>query len=161
MPETMRAVVKFGPGAEGIRVEDVPVPTPSAGQARVRVTATGLCGTDVHIAHDEYAHERPVVMGHEILGVVDSVGDDADADWVGRRVAMETYFSACEVCDMCRAGRSHRAAEARRRLAALEGRLQIQKPYDPGRLQRVCLAAEVAQTRRLRWADHRHPHEVG
>lgn len=103
--QTMPAVVKTGDGVAGIEIGRVEVPEPRAGEAVVDVLATGICGTDVHIAHDEYAHERPVVLGHEVLGVVSSIGDDDDAQWVGVKVAVETYFSACERCEMCRAGR--------------------------------------------------------
>ena len=102
---TMPAIVKAGPGAEQVVLREVPEPTASAGFARVRVVATGICGTDIHVAHDEYAYEAPVVMGHEILGVVESVGDAADEGWLGARVACETYYSTCETCDWCRAGR--------------------------------------------------------
>jgi L-iditol 2-dehydrogenase len=101
----MPAVVKAGPGADNVRLETVPEPIAAAGMARIRVLATGICGTDIHIAHDEYAHDAPVVMGHEILGVVDSVGDKSDALLIGKRVACETYYSTCGVCDWCRAGR--------------------------------------------------------
>ena len=102
---TMPAVIKTGDGMEGIEIGRVEIPVAGAGQAVVDVLATGICGTDVHVAHDEYAHERPVVMGHEVLGVVASVGSKEDEQWVGAKVAVETYFSACEQCEMCRAGR--------------------------------------------------------
>jgi L-iditol 2-dehydrogenase len=102
---TMRAVVKFGPGVEGIEIREIPIPVAAAGQAVIEVMATGICGTDVHLAHDEYPHERPVVLGHEVLGIVSSVGTDSDSSWLGAKVAVETYFSACEKCPMCRAGR--------------------------------------------------------
>lgn len=101
----MLAVVKTGPGPEGVRLEKVPVPTAGHGMARVRVVATGICGTDVHVARDEYAHQAPVVMGHEVLGVVDAVGDETDAGLLGRRVVCETYYSVCGICDWCRTGR--------------------------------------------------------
>lgn len=101
----MSAVVKSAPGSENVVLRDVPEPVAGPGQARVRVLAAGICGTDIHVARDEYACEPPVVMGHEILGVVDSVGSERDASWVGTRVACETYFSACEDCTWCRAGR--------------------------------------------------------
>jgi len=113
MTTTMSAVIKRGPGPEGIAIGAVEVPIAGPGQAIIDVLATGICGTDVHIAHDEYAHERPVVMGHEVLGVVSSVGSQADAGWLGVKVAVETYFSACEVCDMCRAGRRNLCADRR------------------------------------------------
>ena len=102
---TMTAVVKESPGPDGVRVTTVPGPAVPAGLAKVRVTATGICGTDVLIAHDEYGHEAPVVMGHEITGEVVEVGADSDQDWIGRTVACETYFSACETCRWCHAGR--------------------------------------------------------
>lgn len=116
---TMRAAVKLGPGAEQVGVADMPVTSTPPGFARIEVIATGICGTDVHIAHDEYGYEAPVVMGHEILGRVVEVGDPADESWVGRRVACETYFSACEQCDMCRAGRRNLCVN-RRSLGSFE-----------------------------------------
>jgi len=116
---TMPAVVKTGPGPENVVLQEVPVPDAAPGYARVRVVAAGLCGTDIHVAHDEYKHEAPVVMGHEILGVVESVGDEADAAWVGARVACETYYSACETCEQCRAGSRNLCAN-RRSLGSFE-----------------------------------------
>jgi L-iditol 2-dehydrogenase len=103
--ELMTAVVKTGPGSENVVLQEVPVSDTPRGAARLRVIATGVCGTDVHVAHDEYVCEAPVVMGHEILGEVESVGSLEDAAWVGRTVACETYFSACEKCEWCRVGR--------------------------------------------------------
>lgn len=109
----MRAVIKRAAGVDGIEIDTVEVPTAGPGEVVIDVLATGICGTDVHIAHDEYAHERPVVMGHEVLGRVSSVGSAADEEWLGVTVAVETYFSACEKCDMCRAGRRNLCGERR------------------------------------------------
>ncbi|ATG53036.1 Zn-dependent alcohol dehydrogenase [Brachybacterium vulturis] len=109
----MPAVVKIGPGPDGVIVTEVAVPEVLPGLAAVRVTATGLCGTDVHVAHDEYGYEAPVVMGHEITGTVIEVGGEADADWLGRPVACETYFSTCETCRWCRAGRRNLCPQRR------------------------------------------------
>lgn len=112
-PGTMTAVIKRGPGIEGIEIGETEIPTAGPGQVVVDVLATGICGTDVHIARDEYAYAAPVIMGHEILGTVSAVGSDEDAAWLGVRVAVETYFSACEICDMCRAGRRNLCADRR------------------------------------------------
>jgi L-iditol 2-dehydrogenase len=101
----MLAVVKAGPGSDNVRLQAVDEPQASPGTARVKVIATGICGTDIHIARDEYAYEAPVVMGHEVLGIVDSVGDKNDAGLIGKRIVCETYFSTCGVCDWCRSGR--------------------------------------------------------
>ncbi len=111
--QSMTAVVKLGDGAAGIEITEVEVPVAGPGQAVVDVLATGICGTDVHIAHDEYAHERPVVMGHEVLGIVSSVGSPDDEHWVGAKVAVETYFAACEACELCRAGRRNLCPDRR------------------------------------------------
>ncbi|HEU0205910.1 MAG TPA: alcohol dehydrogenase catalytic domain-containing protein [Pseudolysinimonas sp.] len=101
----MPAIVKSGPGVESVSLRRIAEPIARPGFARIRVLATGICGTDIHVAHDEYASEPPVVMGHEILGEVDSVGDPRHSDWIGQRVATETYYSTCGVCDWCRDGR--------------------------------------------------------
>ncbi|HEV7957295.1 MAG: Zn-dependent alcohol dehydrogenase [Microbacteriaceae bacterium] len=115
----MLAVVKSGLGPENVGLKAVPLPVALPGTALVRVEATGICGTDIHIAHDEYACEPPVVMGHEILGTVVEVGDDADAHWIDTRVACETYYSTCETCGYCRSG-SRNLCPARRSLGSFE-----------------------------------------
>lgn len=107
----MLAVVKFAPGIDGIELRHIPVPEPGEGEVILQVIASGICGTDVHIAKDEYAHTTPVVMGHEILGIVSSVGSDEDSFWLGKRVAVETYYSACEKCPLCRSGRRNLCSE--------------------------------------------------
>jgi L-iditol 2-dehydrogenase len=98
----MLALVKSGAGLDAVSLTLVDEPTAAPGQARVRVVATGICGTDLHIAKDEFPSQPPVTMGHEILGEVESVGDSADAHWVGRPVVCETYFSTCGECQWCR-----------------------------------------------------------
>lgn len=101
----MRAVVKFAHGAANVELREVPEPTPGDRQALIEVIYTGVCGTDVHVMHDEYKVNPPVIMGHEVLGRVLAVGSPQDAAWVGQRVVMETFFSCCERCEMCRSGR--------------------------------------------------------
>jgi L-iditol 2-dehydrogenase len=114
LPEkTMLGVVKFAPGFEGIELRELPIPEPGPGEVVLEVLAAGICGTDVHIAKDEYAHQTPVVMGHEVLGIVSSVGSEQDKSWLGKKVAVETYYSACEVCSFCRAGRRNLCPDRR------------------------------------------------
>jgi L-iditol 2-dehydrogenase len=107
----MPAVVKTGDGAAGIHLRSVPLPSPGPDQVRLRVRAAGVCGTDLHLADDEYAHARPVVMGHEVTGVVDLA--PGHEEWLGRRVALETYASTCGACPMCRDGRPNLCPERR------------------------------------------------
>ena len=63
---SMRAVVKTRPGQDGVVLRQEPVRQVVPGAARLRVLAAGICGTDVHIARDEYPSEPPVIMGHEV-----------------------------------------------------------------------------------------------
>lgn len=104
-PETTIALGKLAAGTGNLGLREQAVRQPDGGEALLEVMATGICGTDLHIADDEFPSEPPVTMGHEITGIVASVGHGVDPGWVGTRVACETYFSTCEECDFCRSGR--------------------------------------------------------
>lgn len=119
MPTTMRAVVKHGPGEAGVGLRQVPVPVAGPGQVLLRMIAAGVCGTDLHIARDEYRHETPVVMGHELLAVVEGVGAEVSTEWIGAQVVCETYFSTCGRCALCRAGRPN-LCPSRRSIGSFE-----------------------------------------
>lgn len=84
---------------------DVDVPAPGPGEVLVQVHAAGVCGTDLHILDGSYPSHPPVTLGHEVAGVVQAVGPDVDPAWIGERVACETFFSTCGVCEWCRDGR--------------------------------------------------------
>ena len=103
----MLALVKTGVGPAATQLREVLVPHAGRGQIRLQVTATGICGTDLHLLHDEYPSAPPVVMGHEITGVVDEIGDGVQAELLGRRVSLETYGYVCGACRFCRAGRTN------------------------------------------------------
>ena len=97
----MRGLMKLAAGPGHVEIGEVPTPVPGPGEVLVEVQATGICGTDLHIEDDEFPSRPPVVMGHEVSGVVVAAGAGADQH-VGRRVALETYFFTCDVCDACR-----------------------------------------------------------
>lgn len=88
----MRAAVLHGP--RDLRVEAAPAPEPGAGEALVRVTLAGLCGTDHRIFTGERPVRYPRVMGHEMVGRLAATGE---------RVVVEPNF-ACGVCALCREG---------------------------------------------------------
>jgi len=97
----MKAAVLHGP--RSLRVESTPRPEPAADEALVRVTMSGLCGTDYSIFSGERAVGYPRVMGHEFVGRVEAVGPGVTAPRVGDRVAIEPNYS-CGACPLCREG---------------------------------------------------------
>lgn len=101
----MRAVVYEAP--RQFTVREVPVPEPGPGEVRVRVIQTGVCGTDLHLHDGQFMAAWPMVPGHEVLGVVDALGEGVPADgWaVGSRVAINPNAS-CGRCAYCREGRA-------------------------------------------------------
>ncbi len=113
MPGAMRALRKRSSEPGDVGIAEVPVPAAGPGQALVEVWAAGICGTDLHISEGSFASFPPVTMGHEVTGVVTAVGAGVDADWVGRHVACETFFSTCGVCPWCRDGRPNLCPERR------------------------------------------------
>lgn len=104
-PTTTSGLGKLAPGQGNLGLHSQVVHPPAAGQALIEVIATGVCGTDLHIEDDEFPYEAPVTMGHEVTGLVSSVGSPEHYEWIGKRVALETYFSYCGVCRYCRSGR--------------------------------------------------------
>lgn len=78
------------------------VPVPGPGQLRMRVSACGVCRTDLHLAEGDLVARRPLVVpGHEIVGVVDEVGEEATAFRVGDRVGAAWLASTCGTCRFC------------------------------------------------------------
>ncbi|MFC7405663.1 zinc-dependent alcohol dehydrogenase [Georgenia alba] len=93
---TMRAVRYTG---EDVRIEAVPRPDLAAGEVLLHPTYTGICGTDVHVAHGLHPRVRPpVTLGHEFVGTVVSSGTDA---WQpGQHVVVEP-LRTCRQCRAC------------------------------------------------------------
>ncbi|RMF64118.1 MAG: L-threonine 3-dehydrogenase, partial [Calditrichaeota bacterium] len=108
MPETMKAVVKPAPGP-GAEFREVPVPEVGPLDVLIRVKATSVCGTDLHIYEwNEWAQNRikpPQIMGHEMTGIVERVGERVTSVKVGDSVSVETHIP-CGFCYQCRTGRS-------------------------------------------------------
>ena len=73
---------------------------------RVRVAASGICGTDTHILHGFYPANLPLIPGHEFAGVVEEVGDGVDGFAPGDHVAIDPNI-LCGTCYFCRRGKVH------------------------------------------------------
>lgn len=106
---TMRALVKHHAGF-GAELREVPIPDYGPDEVLIRVKATSLCGTDVHIyVYDDWAKSRvkpPYVFGHEFSGEVVAVGDQVTSFQVGDHVSAETHI-VCYECPQCRRGEYH------------------------------------------------------
>ena len=120
----MRAAVVSGRSSLEIAHRDVPEPGP--GEARIRVEACGVCGSDLHLLAGGLFPPGQT-PGHEMAGLVDALGDGAGGLATGSRVAVEPMRS-CGTCPSCRSGRYSICRDAR--LAGLQ---------DPGGLAEFAL----------------------
>jgi alcohol dehydrogenase len=97
--KTMKAVVFRG--TDRIAVEEVPKPTPKAGEAVIRITATTICGTDVHIVRGEYPVTPGLILGHEPVGVIEELGAGLEKEYsLGQRVIVGA-ITPCGQCFYC------------------------------------------------------------
>jgi alcohol dehydrogenase, propanol-preferring len=108
----MRAMILDGPGS--LRPGDLPVPVPGPDDVRVRVVACGLCRTDLHILDGELrAPKLPLVPGHQIVGVVEALGEAVAGIAAGDRVGVPWLGWTCGACDYCTGGRENLCDAAR------------------------------------------------
>jgi threonine 3-dehydrogenase len=110
----MRALVK-AKATEGLWLEDVPEPEIGINDVLIRVSKTGICGTDLHIyGWDAWAQETipvPMVVGHEFVGKVAAIGSNVSDFQVGDLVSGEGHV-VCGRCRNCMAGRRHLCAHS-------------------------------------------------
>jgi propanol-preferring alcohol dehydrogenase len=80
-------------------------PIPGAGEIRLRVCACGVCRTDLHVADGDLPpRRRPIVPGHEIVGVVEALGPGVEGVALGDRLGVPWLGRTCGTCRYCRAG---------------------------------------------------------
>jgi propanol-preferring alcohol dehydrogenase len=102
----MKAVRYHGPG-QPFRLEEVGRREPEAGEVLIRVTASGICHTELHFKSGLLdLGVAPITMGHEVVGRIEAVGDGVAPDRVGERVIVY-YYLGCWECAYCRAGNEH------------------------------------------------------
>ena len=86
--------------ANELEIIDIPIPEPSETEVLIKVMASGICGTDLHIFRGEYMGDYPVIPGHEFSGLIEAVGSGVTRFKVGDRVAVEPNI-ACDNCYSC------------------------------------------------------------
>jgi S-(hydroxymethyl)mycothiol dehydrogenase len=95
----LRELEQFG-------VEEIDLDEPGPGEARVRLEATGVCHSDLHVVRTGFNHPLPVLLGHEGAGVVEAVGEEVEHVAPGDRVVVG-WRSPCGECRWCRRGAQH------------------------------------------------------
>ena len=97
-----------------LRLAGVPEPAPGPGEVLIRVTACGVCRTDLHIIDGELAAPKlPLIPGHQIVGRIAAVGKGASRFAIGDRVGVPWLGSTCNSCRYCLSGRENLCGEAR------------------------------------------------
>ncbi len=100
------------------RIEEVAVAAPRAGEVLVKIAASGICGSDLHVIHgrSNAARNMPLILGHEGAGVVEEVGPGVTDLKVGDSVVI-AMFGPCGHCDYCGAGKQQHCNGPERRSA--------------------------------------------
>ena len=110
-------------GVDDIRLEKIPVPKPSSGEVLIRVKAAAVCGTDVRMIKNGAKgidENNPLVLCHEIAGIIEEVGSDVQGYQKGERVAVAPNFG-CGICDACISGNSHLCSDYKALGISLDG----------------------------------------
>ncbi len=94
-------------GLTGVTVENREVPSPGPRELKIRVEASGLCGTDLHIAAGEYPFAHPgITLGHEFTGTIVEVGPEVAKFDIGERIVVDPNIP-CRICTYCHSSRPH------------------------------------------------------
>ncbi len=101
----MKAMVLTAPGQ--VEMQDVATPAPAPGEALIRITHSGICGTDRKIFDNSIPVHHPLIMGHEMIGVIEQGNGGPNGDiGPGARVLIDPVMF-CGACYHCRAGQTH------------------------------------------------------
>ncbi len=91
-----------------LTLADMPMPVPHGDEIRIRITHCGICRTDLHIAEgDLELQTHPIILGHEVVGFVNAVGEKSTAFSIGERVGAYWLHDSCGECSHCRNGQEN------------------------------------------------------
>jgi len=97
-----------------LKMRELDDPTPAPGHVRLAVRCCGICRTDLHVIEGDLPPQKlPLVPGHQILGVVDAIGEGCKRFALGERIGVAWLRHTCGRCRFCTAGRENLCAEQR------------------------------------------------
>jgi propanol-preferring alcohol dehydrogenase len=97
-----------------LRLVEIPTPHPKDDEIRIKIYTCGVCRTDIHIAEGDLPlRKSPLILGHEIVGIVDEVGKNVNNFRVGSRAGVAWLNSTCEKCKFCLSGKENLCPEAK------------------------------------------------
>lgn len=103
----MKAMV-FEKRGKLLQLIERPDPSPGDREVLVRIEACAVCRTDLHIVDGDLSEPKlPLVLGHEIVGIIDAVGPNVSTDRIGRRVGIPWLGQTCGVCGYCQSDREN------------------------------------------------------
>lgn len=103
----MRAML-FEEAGQSLRMAELPIPKPNAGQVLIRVRACAVCRTDLHVVDGQLTKPKlPLIPGHEIVGTVEQLGDRVERFKIGDRVGVPWLGWTCGECSYCRSGQEN------------------------------------------------------
>ncbi len=108
----MRAMLLEQSG-QPLQLRELPVPRANEGELLIRVTACGICRTDLHVVDGELTQPKlPLIPGHQVVGYIESAGAGADGFKVGERVGVPWLGGSCGKCGFCRSGKENLCDQA-------------------------------------------------
>lgn len=112
LPDLMRAIVFQGPG-QPLSVTRLALPKPGAGELLLRVSACGICRTDLHIIDGELDQPAlPLIPGHQVVGEVVALGDNTTRFKPGERIGVPWLGGSCGHCSYCHSGQENLCDDA-------------------------------------------------
>ncbi len=138
-----------------LQIEDVPKPEPSSGEVRIKVNACGVCHTDLHeIEGDISVPDLPRIIGHQVVGIVDAVGENVEKWTEGDRVGVPWLHSTCQNCEFCHRGLENLCENAKFTGKEVDGGFaeytvadaRFAKPLDSDLVRRLAREHEVLIT---------------
>lgn len=116
----LKALLKFARGEGKVELKDISKPKCGEGEVLVKIESTGICGTDIHIFHDQIFYTPPVVIGHEYCGKVLEVGEGVQGIEEGERVTSPATIP-CGECYLCRTNHQNRCVSSKKKILGVSG----------------------------------------